>query len=173
MANPTEHSPQITRVFSALLWTALIALFCINFLSIKILQSKLSQLLLPSLTNPFSIAQHVATAKTLWDAGYQKTATRELVIAADSVESGGSVLGATSNPTTLLTQWELAPTQLKKAYEYWKSETVQTPDYRDGFLIAGAYAVQLGNVNEAKKMFEKAYAIDPNYKPTEEMLLSL
>ena len=172
MANPKVHFPQITRVFSALLWAALAALLITNVLAIHNRPSKLSQLLFPSLANPFSIAQHVTTAKALWEEGFQKTATRELVIAQDLVESGGSVLGATSDPTALLTQWELEPSKLQATYEYWKSETVQKPDYRDGFLIAGAYAFQLGKTSEAKSLFEKAYALDPNYKPTIKMLLS-
>jgi len=183
MANLKVYSPQITRLFSAsswnavsawswriLLWAALIAFLIINLLAARNHPSKLSQFLLPSQVNPFSIAQHVTTAKNLWDSGYQKNATRELVIAQDLVEAGGSVLGATSDPTTLLTQWELAPSKLKAAYEYWTSVTTTQPDYRDGFLMTGAYTYQLGNSTEAKKLFEKAYALNPNYKPTIEIL---
>jgi len=183
MANESVRFPQITRLFSAfswtslgtfsgrvLLWTALGAIFIINLLVTRDNPSKLSQLLLPSLANPLSIAQHVTTAKRLWDLGYRQTATRELVLAQNLVETGGSVLGATSDPTVLLTQWKLEPSKLTAAYEYWKLVTIQKPDYRDGFLIAGAYTYQLGNVTEAKQLFEKAYALDPNYKPTIEIL---
>jgi hypothetical protein len=154
-----------------LLWAALAVFFIMNVLMTKTHPSKLSQLLFPSLTNPFSINQHVTTAKNLWDLGYRQTATRELVIAADLVKAGGgSVLGATSDPTTLLSQWKSEPSKLKTAYGYWKSVTHKQPDYRDGFLMTGIYAYQLGNVDESKQMFEKAYALDPNYKPTIEML---
>jgi len=183
MAKETVHFPQITRVFSAftlasvwqwservVLWAVLIAFIIVNLSTAKNHPSKLSELLAPSLTNPFSIAQHVTTAKHLWDLGYRETATRELVIAQGLVEAGGSVLGATSNPTTLLAQWELEPSRLKAAYEYWKSVTDEQPDYRDGFLIAGSYAYQLGNITEASSMAQKAYALDPNYKPTIEIL---
>jgi len=154
------------RLFSVFLWMVLGAFFTVNLLAAMNHPAVLSQLLLPSLTDPFSIARHVTTAKHLWELGYRQTATRELVIAQDLVAAGGSVLGATSDPTTLLAQWELAPSQLKAAYEHWKSVTQLHPDYRDGFLVAGSYAYQLGNVNGAKQLFEKAYALDPNYEPT-------
>jgi hypothetical protein len=170
MGIPKVHFPHITRVFSAFLWFLLVAFFITNLSARLYSPSPLSQALLPSLINPFSISQHVTTAKKLWDSGYKKTATRELVLATDLVKSGGSVLGATSDPKTLLSQWQSEPSKLRDAYEYWTSVTRQQPDYRDGFLMAGGYAYQLGNMTSAKQLFEKAYTLDPNYKPTLEML---
>jgi tetratricopeptide (TPR) repeat protein len=159
-----------TRLLSVFLWTALVIFFISNLIALRYYQSKLSRLLSPSLSNPFSIAQHVTVAKTLWDMGFHKTATRELIIAADLVEAGGSVLGATSNPTTILAEWKQEPSKLTSAYEYWKSVTILYPDYRDGYLIAGTLAYQLGNVGTAKQLIEKAYTLDPNYKPIVDML---
>jgi hypothetical protein len=170
MGLPKVYFPQFTRVFSALLWVALIA-FCItNLIARRNTPSILSQLLFPSIAHPFSISQHVTTAKTLWDSGYKQTATHELVIAADLVETGGAVLGATSDPIKLLSLWESEPLKLKSAYDYWSSITVSYPDYRDGFLMTATFAYQLGKTKEANQMMEKAYALDPNYKSTTEML---
>lgn len=170
MGIPKVHFPHITRLFSALLWMILVAWIVANGFALRLIPSPLSQLLFPSLASPFSIAQHVATAERLWRLGYRQTATRELLIATDLVKSKGSVLGATTDPTTLLALWKSEPTKLRAVYEHWKSVTAEKPDYRDGFLMAGIYAYQLENDSDAKLLFEKAYALDPNYKPTIEML---
>ena len=107
MANAKALFPQISGFFSALvqtpaaiavgracLWLGIAALVAVNVFSLKI-TSPLSAILTTSLTNPYSIATHVDTAKKLWDLGFRETATRELVIAKDLVSEGGSVLGAT------------------------------------------------------------------------------
>jgi len=152
------------------LWVALIAFIIFNAVFVRLNPSRFTEFLLQPLLKPFSIAAHVDTAKKLWDAGFHQTATRELVIAKDLLTTNGSVLGATTEPTALLATWEQVPVKLKDAYTYWLEVTKEKPDYRDGFLMAGSYAYELGDVTQAVSLFRKAYAIDPNYKTTLDML---
>lgn len=171
MANTKGLFPRAaTIVGQAGLWLALVAVIVFNAIYATTNSSKLSRILFQSLQKPYSISAHVDTAKKLWDAGFHESATRELVIAKDLLTANGSVLGATTEPTSLLTTWEQVPVQLKAAYEYWSQMTKEKPDYRDGYLLAGSYAYQLGDVTRAISLFRKAYNVDPNYKPTLDML---
>ncbi len=184
MAQAKSTFPQISRLFSAsfftgvffwaeriTLWALLIALFYMNISWMLHKSNPTQSITLPSLTHPFSAEIHKQTAINLWDQGYHAIAKNELLLAQDLYnENSGNVLGASTDPSTLLSQWESQPQELTQAYEFWKSVIAQKPDYRDGYIMTAMNAYNLGKREEAKTLLQHAYAMDPNYPPTTNLL---
>jgi hypothetical protein len=165
-----SRSPAARTITRILLWAGLACGIAVNIAFYISVSSPFQNIFYGPLTAPASGAAHVAAAKKLWDLGYSHPATRELVIARDLLGSSGSVLGATSDPTKLLEEWHNIPGQLREQYGYWISVTKQYPEYRDGFLMAGAYAYRLGMTADARVLLQKALGLDPNYPVTLEIL---
>lgn len=172
MGLPKLKFPHISRLFTAiLLWCGLVAVFYVNvFVQIHNNQSFPSYFF-QTLTHPFNPQPHVDSALTLRNQGFNQSAKRELTIAEDLYKAGnGSVLGATTDPSVILNDWKAEPQILKDKYNYWKKIIVQKPDYRDGYIISGILAYELGKVQEAKSLFTKARELDPNYKLPDDLL---
>lgn len=159
------------RIF---LWGALVVLFWVNVVIFKQAPQTLSSVVLPAVTNPFSITAHTNIAISLWNKGFQKTAKNELLLAQDLYRhSDASVLGTTTDPSSLLTQWDGKPIEIQHAYEYWKSVIAQKPDYRDGLIMTALYAHATGNTDEAMIALGRAKQLDPNFEPLKVLLAKL
>ena len=52
---------------------------------------------------------------------------------------------------------------LKASYLYWKKIAEEKPDYRDAYIQAGSLTYQLDNIDEAKRLLQKAQDLDPNF----------
>jgi tetratricopeptide (TPR) repeat protein len=168
--------PQISRLFSALpfrpifvwtgkllLWTFLVALFCVNALQLTHTNSPIAIQLFHILEQPFTSTSHVKSALELHKLGLDQSATKELILAQDLQKpSDGHVLGATTDPGQIVKEWANQPKKLEEQYSYWKEVIAQKPDYRDAFIISGLLAYELGKTDEATTLLEKALALDPN-----------
>ena len=158
--------PRSSGFVSAVLWLLLLAFIGVNTAVVVRNQSMITSLLSPSIASPFSIESHIQTALALWNNGYQGGAKQEIRIADDLFATvRGSTLGVSTAPSTLLHTWESQPKQIQDSYEYWKEVAIQKPQYRDGLIMAGLYAYQLGEINQSRQYLQSAYAIDPNYAP--------
>jgi tetratricopeptide (TPR) repeat protein len=163
--------PHISRVFSAILWTTLLAFIIVNIYLASKNTSIIQLFFSSSLSQPFSVESHIKTAVALWNKGMQTTALQEIRIADDLYRANGaSVLGSASTPSTILTDWESQPQKLKTDFTFWKSITEKQPDYRDGYIMAGLYAYQMQNMKEALSLLNKAHELDPNYAPLNTLL---
>ncbi len=183
--------PHFPRIFSAkafaaatafseriVLWSGLTALFLINTYAILNRTPPHWQALTVVLKTPMSADAHVALASSLWQEGFVSQARRELLfaqlLATNALGTGDSqVLGATTSPLELLTQWESEPIRLALELTFWQSVVATKPDYRDGFLMVAVLAYRLGNTEEAFRTLKEALRIDPNYLPTRELLTSM
>jgi hypothetical protein len=171
MQLPKLNFPHISRVFSASLWILLFVFIVVNAFLASKNQKAFPSIFSSSLTHPFSVESHITTALALWNQGLQDSAKQEIRIADDLFHAGGeSVLGSTSPPSTLLSEWESKPQQLKSDYAFWEMVASEKPEYRDGLIMAGLYAYQLRNIGESRKYLEKAYTLDPNYEPLNALL---
>jgi len=168
--------PQISRLFSAsafratlfwtgklALWAVLVALFSVNAIALSHKTLPIAAEFIQILENPFNVTSHVQSALHLHNLGLNQAATQELVLAQDLKNTTpGSVLGATTDPATILESWAVHPQKLQEQYEYWKGVIAQKPDYRDGLVVEGLLAYELGKTGEAKTLLTKAQQFDPN-----------
>lgn len=106
---------------------------------------------------PFSVDRHIDLASLLWIQGNKREA-RQLIASAET----GSVLGATTDPKSVLAQWEEEATLQNNQYVFWKSVTVSNPDYRDAYIALTVLSFKLGKTDEAQAFLAKAQIIDPN-----------
>lgn len=106
---------------------------------------------------PFSVDQHIDLASLLWKQG-NKHEARQLIASAET----GSVLGATTDPKSLLAQWEEEATLQNKQYVFWQSVAARNPDYRDAYIALTVLSFSLGKTDEAHAWLAKAQTIDPN-----------
>jgi tetratricopeptide (TPR) repeat protein len=154
------------RLFSTFLWCLLAAFVATNAFVALRKPEIVTSLLTPSLVAPFSANSHITSALALWNQGFQESAKQEIRIADDLFHAHKeSVLGIASPPSTLLNDWESKPQQLKNEYAFWEMVAEEKPQYRDGLIMAGLYAYQLGERETSKQYLEKAYDLDPNYEP--------
>ena len=168
--------PQISRLFSAsafratlfwtgklALWAVLVALFSVNAIALSHKTLPKAAEFIQILENPFNVTSHVQSALHLHNLGLNQAATQELVLAQDLKNTTpGSVLGATTDPATILESWAVHPQKLQEQYGYWKGVIAQKPDYRDGLVVEGLLAYELGKTGEAKTLLTKAQQLDPN-----------
>lgn len=99
-------------------------------------------------------------AQSLWDAGSLTQAKHEATLAQD-LSVSGTVLGSTISPS---------PELLASQFDHWKAIAQERPDYRDAFVMAAAYAYQLGNKEEARALINRAFALDPTSPTVQELL---
>jgi hypothetical protein len=171
MQIPRLQFPHISRVFSALLWILLILFISFNIFAVTKNMSLVQMIISSNLTHPFSVESHIKTAMTLWNQGLQSKAIEEIRIADDLYQGNdSSVLGITSSPSSILSDWESQPQKLQNDYLFWKSVIEKRPDYRDGYIMAGIYAYQMQNKKESVSLFQKAHDLDPNYAPLNTLL---
>src|SRR3990167_11082068 len=92
-----------------------------------------------------------------WNNKNLEVAQRELLLANERMrlqtkktEDSPRVLGVTTSPLDLLTQWQEEPVRLENTYQFWKRIAAEKQDYRDAQLMAGLLAWQLGYTKEAK-----------------------
>lgn len=150
------------------LWSLLIGLISINIFSLWQVDYDPSTSYVPILQTPFSARLHMNLATTFWGMGYHEKAKQEISIAADL--SNASVLGASTSPASLLSEWESQPKKIEEHYAYWKTIATQKPEYRDALIQLGVLAWQLGKKNEATAFLQQAYNLDPNFLPTSKVL---
>ena len=176
MATSKLKLPQISRLFSAppfratlfwtgklALWAVLVALFSVNAISLSHKTLPTAAEFIQILENPFNVTPHVQSALSLHNLGLNQAATQELVLAQDlKNKTPGSVLGATTDPALILESWVSHPQKLQEQYEYWKGVIAQKSDYRDGLVVTGVLAFELGKTDEAKTLLKQAQQLDPN-----------
>lgn len=152
-----KHIPQLLSAW--VLWLLLFAFISFNWYAAAVTEPTIKQAL-PVLLRPFQATVHLGLAQSLWRKGLTAEAIHEAKLAQE-LESRKNVLGATSQITTLLNYWESEPEKLKQLYATWKQITLEKPDYADAFLMAGIYAYQLGNTDEAKQLINQARTRNP------------
>lgn len=168
--------PHIPRLFtatifptlvSALLWTALGGLMLLNaYLRITKPLAYQNELF-TVLSRPLARTSHITLATKLWSYGSRQTAKNELLLAASLAAEDGSqennqVLGATTDPVDILKTWENEPARIASHIQFWKSVSLNHPDYPDAFMQLSALYYEQGNLIQAKTNIEKALEINPN-----------
>ena len=138
--------PHISRIFSASLWLALVALIGVNHSFQPLTYSnKISQIF----SHPFSAATHEQFAQTLLNAGSLTRANDEIALVAEL----SPVLGAA---TTIKNQ------QATRDMQYWKQIVSNRPDYRDAYIQLASITYHSGNLTQAHDYLQKAQTLDPN-----------
>ncbi len=122
------------------------------------------------LSNPFAVDPHVQLGRLLRQEERTGAATQELMIAADMSKQGSNVLGATTDPASILEQWQTEAERLAKAYRFWRSVAEDKPDYRDAQLLAAALAFQQSDMTEAARFAQNTLALDPNNHEAQQLL---
>jgi len=157
--------PHISRFFSARtvlwgeklgLWSLLVILLTINVVN-RYTSAPVSKNTLAVLLSPQSSQAHIKLAMDYWNNKNLEVAQRELLLANERMrlqtkktEDSPRVLGVTTSPLDLLTQWQEEPVRLENTYQFWKRIAAEKQDYRDAQLMAGLLAWQLGYTKEAK-----------------------
>lgn len=150
-------SPFFFSLEMPLLWIALMSLIAINILSAQRMRPAYWNKLMMLFETPFSVDRHIDLASFIWKQG-NKHEARQLIASAET----GSVLGATTDPKSILAQWEEDANLQNKQYLFWQSVTAQNPDYRDAYIALTVLSFRLGKSNEARAWLVKAQTIDPN-----------
>lgn len=161
----------------ALLWFSLAALIAINILSLQKGRPAHWNKLMMLFEMPFSPNRYIDLASLLWKQG-DKQEARLLMTSAQTLTpanqpttaKGANVLGLTTSPQAILSQWEHEVDQMKGKYSFWQSVAAAHPDYRDAFISLASLAYQLGNLDEAKIWITKAQTLDPNSPTIQEFL---
>ena len=166
--------PQISRFFSAAgLWTSLAALLFLNISLKATISPAYSDAIISIFTHPHTPQPHIALAKLLRQEQRQLAATQELLVAVELAAQRGAslnVLGATTDPTTLLEQWRTESERLAQQYRFWRIAAEDKPDYRDAQLAAAMLAFQQSDMAEAERFAKNALAIDPNNTQAQQLL---
>ena len=112
-----------------------------------------------------------------WDDRKFELAQRELLLANERLrlqtknpDGSLQVLGATTYPLDLLTEWREEPVRLESTYQFWKRTSEEKPDYRDAQLMAGLLAWQLGQTKEAKEYVTRFENLDGGSEKFKDML---
>ncbi len=135
------------------------------------MQNSLHPFYIPVLLHPLSSTAHTTLATELWNQGLEKSAKHELELAEEFfIPAKTGVLGVTTAPKDLLTQWESEPSKKKALYVFWQQVIGNKPDYRDAYLQAGSLAYQLLNNKESLNYLEKAHVLDPNSHAINQLL---
>lgn len=168
---PHFHRGKPAWIFSSFemlfLWALLIGLVTVNLVSVQKGRPAYWNKLMMLFEAPFSVPRSIDLASLLWKQG-RKQEARQLMASARS----SNVLGATTDPMEMLTQWELEAEQLKERYAFWQTVAAARPDYRDAFVILAATAYQLEKPDEARVWLTRAFTLDPN-SPTIQALAGL
>lgn len=175
--------PRFPRIFTATilpfvakttLWSVFTALAIINVYARVNLIPSYWTTLLTSLRFPVSPPAHQALAEAYWQQGYVTQAKKELLYAQDVINStrgvnGQTVLGTSTAPNDLLTQWEQEPEKLRRQYQFWQTVVREKPDYRDGYIMLASLAYQLRKLDEARSSLARAQALDSNSSTVQEL----
>lgn len=177
--------PHNSRFFSARnlvlgekigLWSILAILLTISLLN-RNPTDLLSKDTLAVLLSPKSSQTHIQLAMDYWEDKNFELAQRELLLASERMrlqtnkpDGSNQVLGATTSPLDLLTQWQEEPVRLENAYQFWKRTATEKPDYRDAQLMTGLLAWQLGQTKEAKEYVARFKNLDGGSEKFKEMM---
>lgn len=166
--------PHFIRIFSAgFLWLFLTLIISLNFYAKTLFSASFEPLTIEAMVHPSSARAHFALAQRFWSMGFLTRAKSELRVAQELSQIAGSgVLGISTNPTTLLTEWESEPTRRQAAYQFWQRAVQEKSDYRDGYMQLASLAYELGRIDVAKQYVSKGEDLDPN-NPTIEKLRTL
>jgi hypothetical protein len=139
MTLPRLHLPHISRIFSAILWVLLIALFIANK------PIAYSNDLFDVFHHPFSALAH----EHLYQHLTGPVADQEQAIIAELSPVLGAATTANEQQATI-------------DMNFWQSVTVAHPDYRDAYLQLAQLNYQNGNLLQTQANLLKAQALDPN-----------
>ena len=170
--------PHISRIFSALPdFSQFRFVFLASFLAIVLLNIWMSYVTPKSLTlermnvlsSPFSSSNYVVLGKQLYALGDPQGAIIELRLAEQTSmfllpfsSLIPRVLGAQSEPTDIIRDWEQDRMYVHRAYSFWKTVVVGHPDYRDAYLTLAVLCIRMDKADEAILYVKTAYTLDPN-----------
>ena len=170
--------PHISRIFSALPDLSQFRfVYLASFLAIVLLNIWMSYVIPKSLTlermnvlsSPFSSNNYVLLGKQLYALGDLQGATVELRLAEQIATYSlpfssftPRVLGAQSEPTEVLRDWEQNQTYVQRAYSFWKTVAEQHYDYRDAYLTLAVLCIRMDKTDEAMLYVKTANTLDPN-----------
>lgn len=161
-----------------ILWSSLAALIAINILSLQKGRPAHWNRLIMLFDAPRSVPRYIDLASVLWQQG-QKGEARQLMASAQALtrknrtDTSGSipnVLGETTDPQTVLAQWEREAVKFKENYAFWQTVVTAKPDYRDAYITLATLAYQLEKLDEAGAWLIRAQALDPNSPTVQEFL---
>ena len=161
--------PHISRIFSALLWLALVSFIFINIYAKRTLTPLLWPRLIATLRAPTNPTLHTNLAKYYWDYGLLAESKKELAL----IDQANNVLGTATPPLDLFAQWEKEPLKNQQLLVKWERIIQQYPDYRDAYLIAATLLYELGKAEEAHALATTAIALDPNNPIASRLLMIL
>jgi hypothetical protein len=113
------------------------------------------------LQNPDSMIAHQNLARLYFINGYTSEAKRETAIIPLKKQIYPNILGESAPKSDLLNQWQQASLRQLSIYMYWKSVSIDKPDYISAKIAAAASAAILGKMDEAKKLLQEAEHLDP------------
>lgn len=169
--NSRRFSATGSRLVTAGLWLGLLAVIAVNS-SLKVRTPAPNQGYLYSiLSNPSSVEAHIALAQQYWTENNERAAKQELTIAQEIYRNrtSANVLGASSEPLSLMDQWQQQKHRQSDLYDFWSATVKQRPDYRDAYIQLASLAYQLERYEDAKKHLDTALRLDPNTPTAREL----
>src|SRR3989344_8465167 len=170
----TQLLQQISRFFSALgLWFGLGSLVLFNVAMKATVNPERSDAITSIFPRPYTPQPHVSFAKLLRQEDRLEPAVQELRVAAELAAKTGApsnVLGATTDPASLLETWATEADRMAAAYRYWRGVASEKPDYRDAQLQAATLALQQSDTSEARRFAQATLDLDPNNVGAQQLL---
>ena len=132
-----------------------IAFFIVNILSFQHMPQSYDQYRKALLNNPFSIDSYIRFGQALYMQGNSVAAAKQITVATN-------VLGAQTEFSNVLSEWDYASSAKERSYEYWKQIISTYPQYRDGYIQLAQASYELKRLDEAKAYLSRAQTLDPN-----------
>jgi len=149
--------PHISRILPA---RVIFSFVCVAFLGVNIiifsyLPQSYDQYRKALLNNPFSIDSYIRFGQALYTQGNGDAASKQIAVATN-------VLGAQTEFSTILSEWNYASSAKERSYVYWKQIITTYPEYRDGYIQLAQASYDLARFDEAKTYLNRAQTLDPN-----------
>jgi tetratricopeptide (TPR) repeat protein len=168
--------PHYSRLFSANLftafvwtgaWSLLLFIFGYNYL-LRFHQIILDPFRIAVMQNPVSPTAHQNLARLYYINGYTAEAKRESILILDGISKQPktkpvylNVLGESTPKSDLLNEWQQESLRQLSIYMYWKSVSIDKPDYISAKIAAAASSAMLGKFDEAKRLLKESERLDP------------
>jgi hypothetical protein len=163
--------PHISRFISAdavvqaITAAGVVAIFGCGIVSVAMYAQRVpsgSQPGIGILRRPYDPSGYIATAMFIDPSFTSERATYYARLAADITGSSvPSVLGASTSYRNTVLKWQDDQAAAQRQLAGWVAVTARYPEYADGFIRAGYYALMLNRYEDAQRLLDRAVTLSP------------